>query len=332
LGTKAGPALGVPPFHFGGVVPPEYFTDRREELREAERIVRGRQSLLLVGEHRAGKTSFCKMLIHQMMNAPNNDLLAVYVNVQTWPVVTIGTFLEHTILNMIGEIARQVFGCKYMALAASDPMAEYPALREDELFRAFVDRYRLIRKRTYADGPSAPAPFQAQEFVRFHHELSEIVRDKGWGNSVIFYDEANRLPRELSVELLLSHEEALSMAGITSVFAASPAMLEAFEELQDSFGHQLHLGPFRERSDMQRLLARYCFHDASRTMDIPLSSSALELLWRLSQGKPFLIQLIAGESFKQAAHRGDQVVDDRHVQEAHSLLRRTKPRAFTGPP
>jgi hypothetical protein len=53
---------------------------------------------------------------------------------------------------------------------------------------------------------------------------------------------------------------------------------------------------------------------------------------RRASAKCSLIQLIAGESFKQAAHRGDQVVDDQHVQEAHGILRRTKPRAFAGPP
>jgi len=323
-------SLIVPPFHFGGVVPPKYFTDREQELAEAKRIIRGQQSLLLVGEHRAGKTSFCKMLIHRMMGQPRNDVLVTYINVQQWPAVTIETFLEHTILSMIGEVARQVFGCKYMALASPDPARDYPALQRDDSFRAFVELYRLIRRRTYSQDAAAPAPFQAHEFVQFHEELLQIIQDKGWRSCVVFYDEANRLPVNVSVDLLVSHEEALSMAGITSVFAASPAMMESFKPLQESFGHQVHLGPFPDPSDMLRLLASYCLGDAGRIHDVPASRAAMNLLWRRSGGKPYTIQLIAGWSFRLAAKNGDRRVEEQHVDEAFRRLKEANPRTFAG--
>lgn len=34
-------------FHYGGVVPPDYFIGRTEELELAEQLVRSRQSFLL---------------------------------------------------------------------------------------------------------------------------------------------------------------------------------------------------------------------------------------------------------------------------------------------
>jgi hypothetical protein len=105
--------LAVPEFHYGSVVPVEYFVGREEELLRAERTIQGGQSFLLLGAHREGKTSLCRMLVHRLMSRPDNHVLPVYINVQFWPDLTLETFLEHTILSMIGDISRNIFGFKY---------------------------------------------------------------------------------------------------------------------------------------------------------------------------------------------------------------------------
>ena len=119
------------------------------------------------------------------------------------------------------------------------------------------------------------------------------------------------------------------MAGITSVYAASPAMADSFRLLAESFGQQIRLEPFREPLQMRQLLARYCFNDPLRTRDIPLTKDSAELLWQHSHGRPFLIQLIAGKSFRLAARRGARLVGSEDVREAYSLLRRMKPTVFS---
>ena len=61
-------------------------------------------------------TSFCEALIHRVMATPGNDVLAGKLNLESCLNLTLSTFLGHTLLNMIGEIARQVFACPYSAI------------------------------------------------------------------------------------------------------------------------------------------------------------------------------------------------------------------------
>jgi hypothetical protein len=134
---QTGDTIRVPSFQCGGVVPPEFFVGRDSQLRDAERIIGGGHNFLVVGNHRDGKTSLCKMLIHRLMNQRRNTAFPIYINVQLWPDVNIETFLEHTILEMIGGIARAVFQCKFTALRKFDVDQIPEHLREDAAFARF---------------------------------------------------------------------------------------------------------------------------------------------------------------------------------------------------
>ncbi len=324
--------LNVPRFHYGSVVPSQYFIGRERELAEAREAVAAGQSFLIVGLHRSGKTSFCKKLIHEIMGRPGNQVLAAYLNLQQLVDLTVETFLEHTLLNLMGEIARQVFRCKYTDLMRSDATAGHPHLREDAAFDSFVHIFRLVVSRTQSSRGVTPPPLRSQEFVQFNNDLLDIVRRCGWSNFVIFYDEANRLPRELSVDLLVSNEEALNAAGVVSVYVASPVMAQAFGPVYDSFGRELRLGPFTDIADLRRLLARYYFDDVTRTEDLPVAAEALQRLWEVTRGRPFLIQLLAGRSFEQAAGQQAIEVDGGHVEEAYRALLAQKPQCFADEP
>ena len=310
-------------------MPPEYFIGRDDELVRAERSVCGGNNMLLVGELRAGKTSFGKMLIHRIMGRPQNNVLGAYLNVQQWPALSVETFFEHTILALVGEVARQVFGVKFTALAGENPRRGRDDLAADPAFASFLDVYRFVRSRTYAQGNAAPEAFRIEEFADVHAELMSCIRSRGWQNCFVFYDEANRLGREQSVEMLLSHQEALSVSGLTAIYAASPAMVDAQPILQEWFVHQVRLGPFDGHEEMRRLIARYYFDDAQRWQEVPAEPAALDSLWQLSQGMPFLIQLIAGRSFELAHRQRDNQLASRHVAEAHAQLVREKPTAFS---
>jgi serine/threonine protein kinase len=181
-----GPGLKVPRFHYGSVVPPQSFIGRQQELADAQSIVRAGQSFLILGLHRAGKTSFCKKLIHDLMAAPDNDLLPAYLNLQQLLDLTVETFLEHTLLNLMGEIARQVFRCKYTDLMRADAAAGYPELQSDPVFDSFVNIFRLVVSRTQSSKGVSPPPLRAQEFVQFTQDLLDIIRRRGWSNFVIF--------------------------------------------------------------------------------------------------------------------------------------------------
>jgi serine/threonine protein kinase len=330
--TVPATGLNVPRFHYGSVVPPQYFIGREGELAEALEVVTAGQSFLIVGLHRSGKTSFCKKLIHEIMGRPHNQMLAAYLNLQQLVDLTVETFLEHTLLNLMGEIARQVFRCKYTDLFRPDAAASHPHLRDNPAFESFVYIFRLVVSRTQSTQGSSPPPLRSQEFVQFTNDLLDIVRRCGWSKFVIFYDEANRLPRELSVDLLVSNEEALNVAGVVSVYVASPVMAAAFGPVYDLFGRELRLGPFAGIEDLRRLLARYYFDDVTRTDELPVAADAIQLLWSVSRGRPFLIQLIAGRSFECARAEQAIEVQTRHVEEAHRALLAAKPQCFADEP
>jgi hypothetical protein len=317
--------LSLPRFHYGSVVPPDFYIDRERELSEAQEIIDAGQSFLLVGDRRAGKTSFCKKLIHQLMSRPANTVLAGYLNLQQCHEVRIETFLRETIDHMIGEIARQVFHCKFMDLLRRNPADADPALQEDPVFDSFVNIFRLMRQKTGPREERGGRHLKDSDFVQLVRDLLDILRRKRWSSFVLFYDEANRLPGSFSVGTLTSHEEALSEAGVVSVYAASPEVAESFTPLHESFSEQLHIGPFRDLEDALKLLARYYFGDLSRTRDLPVTPEAVQLLWQMARGKPFLIQLIAGYSFRRARDQNASLVTEVHVLEAGETLRSERP-------
>jgi|GEM_PF-6036278 len=322
-------AVPLPAFHYGSVVPPDYFIDREEELEEAVRLVRGGHGFILVGNRRAGKTSFCTKLIHEIMGRPANDILAVYLNLQQCARLTPESFLEHTLLNVVGEMARQVFGCKYSDLLRPNPADGNERLRADRDFGAFADLFTRIRERTHTQHDAKTFPLMAGEFVQLAQDLFHILRAKNWRRCVLFYDEANRLPHGLSVDLLESNEEALSAAGVTSVYAASPEMEESFSQIRDVLGRHLRLGPFRSPEDMRRLLVRYYCAEAGGTAELPAEPAALARMWEISVGRPYVIQLLAGGSFRLARKAWSPIVLVGHVNQAYEELRREKPHLFT---
>jgi hypothetical protein len=328
VATPSSKVVEVPSFHFGSVVPPEYFIDREEELEEASQLIQAGQGLLLVGARRAGKTSFCTGLIHEIMGKPGNDVLATYLNLQQCTQLTIETFLEHTLLNLIGEMARQIFHCKYSDLLRPNPIEGNERLRKDPEFGGFVDLFARVKERTHAQDGAKPSPLLASEFIQLSQDLVEILRAKRWRCCVIFYDEANRLPHELSVDLLASNEEILNSAGLISVYAASPEMEKSFENLRDVLGHHLHLGPFRSLEDLRSLLNRYCREPHVLNDEPHIEPVAIELLWKHSQGLPYVIQLLCGLSFRLARQQHGPVVTASHVGQAYDRLRSEKPQLF----
>jgi hypothetical protein len=321
-------SLELPSFHYGSVVPPEYFIDREDALRDGTRLLLNGHGFLLVGNRREGKTSYCTKLIHQIMGRSGNDTLAVYLNLQQCENLTTESFLEHAILNVVGEMARQVFHCKYSKLLTSSPAEGDDRLRADPEFGEFVDLFARIRERTHDRHGHARAPLLTGEFVQFTQDLLAVQRAKGWRRCAIFFDEANRLSHSLSVDLLTSNEEALNAAGVTSVYAASPEMEESFSRLSDVFGHHLRLGPFGSLRDLTSLLARYCGTDG-RTGPPPAAADAVDRVWELSGGRPYLIQLLAGSSFRAARTAGATQVLVEHVVQAHAELKRDKPLLFS---
>ena len=163
------PAVSVklPKFHCGGLVPPEFFIGRHQELDDAEEIIRANQSFLLVGVRRSGKSSFMRTLQQRLAGRPDNTILSGIVNLEGCSELTIETFLAHTIVNMIGEMCRGVFQIKPADLSRSQPAEARPELARDREFDTFININRQVVDRTHIRNGAAPSPFLPNEFVGF---------------------------------------------------------------------------------------------------------------------------------------------------------------------
>lgn len=319
------PRLRVPLFHYGGVVPPDYFIGRTEELELAEKLVRSRHGFLLVGERRSGKTSFCEALIHRLMGKPGNDVLVGKLNLESCQNLTVATFLGHTLLNLIGEIARQVFGCHYSTLLLSKSAAK-ERLSQDPAFVSLLDLHHLIleriRKRDASDS------LLPKEFIAFCDELLDLIAIRGWRSYVMIYDEANHLARELSIDLLMNNMEALSSTMIVTVYAASPVMAASFEALSSYLPRRVPIGPFRSHMEMRQLLARYYHDDPNRLGDLPITNDAQELTWEMSKGTPFRIQCLFAFAFGHARQQEAHLITTEHISRALVDLKQELPQYF----
>lgn len=320
------PRLRVPLFHYGGVVPPDYFIGRTEELELAEQLVRSQQSFLLVGERRSGKTSFCEALIHRLMGRPGNDVLVGKLNLESCQNLTIATFLGHTLLNLIGEIARQVFGCHYSTLLLAKSAAK-ERLSQDLAFVSLLDLHRLILDRIRS-GDGASDSLLPKEFIAFCAELLDLIATRGWRSCVMIYDEANHLAKDLSIDLLMSNMEALNSAKIVTVYAASPAMAASFEALSAYLPRRVPIGPFKSHMEMRQLLARYYHDDPNRLADLPITDDAQELTWETSRGTPFRIQCLFAFAFGHARQREAHMITAEHVGRALADLKQELPQYF----
>jgi len=334
--TAAGPAGSAPvhvpqfPFHCGFRVPPDFFIGRKDELETARRRIVAGQNFLIVGHPRAGKTSFCWKLMDELEKAGGGSLLACYVNLEQGSQMTIAAFLEHTILNIIGEMARKVYGCRYSDLMRTDPVQACPGLANDPTVPAFVNIFQLVRKITSQPGATPVQPLMLHDFVWFTRELLEMSKKKGCDRFVIFYDEANRLSRDISIELLVNIGEALSQTGLIGCYVASPEMAQLSGDLHSLFGDQIPLGPFQSPEEMQSLLARHYFNDESRSDELPVTADAQRALWGLSGGRPYPIQLLAHRMFGLAAAAQANEVGTEHVKKAYEAARGERPEAFPG--
>jgi hypothetical protein len=320
--------IEVPPFHCGPVVPPDFFIDREQELDDAERIVRAGQNFLLVGARRAGKSSFFRKLKKRLAEGHRLTVLTSILNLERCLDLTIETFLAHTILNMIGEICREVFQIKPADLGRPDPTRVRPELASDRAFDSLMNINRLVIERTHYRQDAGPSAFLPDEFQQYVTDLLDVIRSKGWTHYTIFYDEANRLPARLSADLLTANIEALEAANLISVYAATPDMADAFRPLDAVLGHRITIGPFESQQDLMRLLRRYCHNDSAAQGELPVSIDALHRVWECAGGMPFQLQFLLSYSFKQARDQCTALVTEDHVISSFELLCREHPEYF----
>ncbi len=328
--THSGNATGLraPSFHCGSIVPLDFFIDRERELELARAFIESRQSFLLVGRRRAGKTSFGQKLLEALRAdgaTCRGKVLGCSIDLQQYTALDEASFLANTLLNVIGDVARKAFACKSTTLMSKNPYSEHPSLEHDVAFKNLLALNRAVVARTHSRGPNVPPKLRTDEFERFIADIMEIVRKKGWSDVFVFYDEANRLPLDLSERFLRWNVEALNRAEVVSIYAASPELVDRFRDWSD---REIQIGAFIKVEDMLRLLARYYFGAVTLRDDLPVAREGILRMWELSHGVPYLIQHLANECFACACVEGAGRVEERHVVDAHQILLRRRPELF----
>jgi hypothetical protein len=326
LGVGTQGVLRKPAFHCGPPVPLDFFIDRESELQQARDLIEFRQSFMLVGKPRAGKSSFGSMLVEAMKTEGANGkgkAVGFLLDLKQYERLDVPTFMTSTLINLVGEIAHTVFAGNATTLSKDDPYEDLPSLRHDAAFKDLLELNREVVGRTHARGKKRPAALRTDEFERFVVDLVKIIRRREWSELFIVYDEANRLPLELSERFLHWNVEAFIRAGAVSVFAASPEMEAQFVGWCPQ---RIHLGPFLKVEDMLRLLSRYYYFGKSSVRDdLPISGEAIRQIWALSQGEPYLIQHLSNLSFERACKEGARRVEEGHVHAARAELACIRP-------
>jgi transcriptional regulator with XRE-family HTH domain len=323
--------LRMPHFDYAQYAPPSRFVNREELLREAGEMIQAGQSFLLVGSPRSGKTSFCHKLIETMHAQSSQKILATYLSLQFYRNLTVETFLEHTVLNVAGYIASDVFDCKYTDFELTNmPENLKRRMTEDRSLAAFYHVFRGLRERTYDRDGRRPPPLTQHEFAHFMGDLLAIIREKQFAHCVLVHDEANHLEERFSIDLLTSNWGRLMSVNVSNVFAASPEMAGALTQLKQSFGICMELQPFAKKEYLIDLLTRYYFTSSSTAGDerLPITDGALDSLWNLSGQRPYQIQYLASRSFRNARNEAAELVTEEHVRDAYAEARQSQPEYF----
>jgi hypothetical protein len=155
----------------------------------------------------------------------------------------------------------------------------------------------------------------------------DILHEKGWHHFFVFYDEANRLPLDLSVDIVASNEEALCAAGVVNAYSTAPNA-SVLSQFTGVFGHQIRLRPFQSVDDLRELLYRYYFPNEKKTCALPATENAILAVWEMSRAQPYQIQLLAGNAFRLAHEEGSNLLHSRHVLTVAEVLRKELPHVF----
>jgi predicted phosphodiesterase len=325
-------------FHIGTVVPPEHFVARRTELVAAQEIVASRQSFQLVGRKRVGKTSFGRKLL-TLIEASDDPrftsrrIIPTYFNLERLVQQTVAAFLEHTLIAILTAARRRIFAPLDPSKRLRDIPAEHAS---DEVYRSLTQmENELDARSSYRSSSNDPQdrlngvskPLRPYEFRDYATRIVSTVRDKGFDTLLVFFDEANHLPEEWAVEFFDNNADIFESPGLVSIYATSPELSDSVDKLQETFGHSITLGPFESQQDLIELINRYLGLDSTRA-ELPLSADAVQLVWTLTSGLPYEIQLLLQDSFTQAWRSGALCVSHEHVNAAHAGLCRTKPAYF----
>lgn len=323
-----------PSFYIGTLVPPQFLIARTREIKDSIKTLLERQeNVLVVGKRRIGKSSFINKLRYELEE--REKILTIEVNLMTYDSDP-SRFLREILLLLCYKVGEKIFNKSTIDLLAS--IGEKPSSIKGD-FGNFYKIYKLVRflsttkTQSSSIGASLQAPvigsvsagkhketssnidtLQPFEFIQLTEELMKICRKAGYKSAIVFADESNRLALDTSKELLASYFDIFSSRNVLFVFTADVNIID-YKLIEDIFGETIRLNPFDSTDDVIELLDRYYGLLDKKGTD-GFSKDSVSYIWKITNGHPYLIQLLCSNSIDIAQHTRHNRVEKKDVTQA----------------
>ena len=325
----------IPSFHLGQVVPTRYFVDRHDEIESCKQILfKNRGNLLVLGKWRIGKTSLMAKVIELLETESEPKLLSVYINLAAYFDRDIENFLEDLLIHICAKVGKVIFDKEY-----SDMLRELGA--GEDVFGADFKRLKRIfemvratqavrgRQKTSAIGLDSllkgtreegdTVSFQvgrlfSYEFISLASEIVSICKSNGFERIVVFADEANKIAASKTTDLFGEYFQVFASEPLQFVFAVAPEAASESPGIRDIFANELELDNFSSEDTLLELLKTYYSADFDLMYpEVPFEAGALDRIWTLTDGHPYLIQLLCDRSLQSASTRKAKQVSEMDV-------------------
>jgi hypothetical protein len=166
----------------------------------------------------------------------------------------------------------------------------------------------------YEETSSNIETLQPFEFIQLTEELMKICQKAGYKSAIVFADEANRLALETSKEILASYFDVFSLRNVLFVFTADVNIID-YKLIEDIFGETIKLRPFDSTGDVVELLDRYYGLLDKKGVDV-FSKDSISYIWKITNGHPYLVQLLCSNSIDTAKSARHKRVEKRDATQA----------------
>jgi len=152
------------------------------------------------------------------------------------------------------------------------------------------------------------------EFISLAKEVVSICNSHGFERIIVFADEANKIAAGKTSDIFGEYFQVFASEPLQFVFAAAPQATSGSPGIKDIFANKRELGNFDSEDTLRELLKTY-YSAGFELMypEIPFENKALDRIWELTEGHPYLIQLLCDRSLQAARARKAKLVSEMDV-------------------
>jgi AAA+ ATPase superfamily predicted ATPase len=319
------------PFTAGAPVSGEFFIDRESVVNEIINLINSSYgNILIYGKRRVGKTSLCLKLLEECESMKNT--LASYMTMEANYDRTANQFTQAVILKIISSISFNLYKKKYsdllIDLGKSDKTdGDYQQLLKIfELVRSENRKSAINEKSNIGFSSIIKAGIEinegvntsiegltSYELLELLTELVEFLNKKKIRKFILFVDEANKLAIEMNTRIIRENLSLFSAKGLQFCFVTTPEIIESVYEANELFQDKIELKGFENPNVIESLIEKY--QELGNANKINFSKEAIDAIWKLSKGFPYIIQILCRDSAEKAIKENCHTVTVAHILE-----------------